>query len=74
MSTTKHMVIGAAIAAAPDLALFAFGWRRTWLKDTHPLVRTHRWLHSPSGAMLVAILAYGSHLVADSFSNHRKGL
>jgi hypothetical protein len=63
-----HAAIGAAVAIAPDAALVLFGWRRAWLPETHPLVRAHRFLHSPAG--LVAA-AYASHLIADRFSTHR---
>jgi hypothetical protein len=72
-SAKTHAVVGAGVALLPDVMLLAFGWRRSWLLESHPLVRTHRWLHSPSGLITVALLAYGSHLLIDRHSRHREG-
>jgi hypothetical protein len=71
VKTPAHMALGAAVAAAPDVALLAFGWRRRWLPDGHPLVRAHRFLHSPAAVPLIAAAAWASHLVADRYSTHR---
>jgi hypothetical protein len=78
MKTPSHILLGAAAGALaatlPDLALYCFGWRRTWLPDTHPLVRAHRVLHRPASAIVIAAAAgYASHLLADHFSDHRTG-
>ena len=73
MRTPAHMIVGAAAAAAPDAALALFGWRRRWLPETHPLVRAHRWLHSPAGLVVPLALGWASHLVADRYSWHRAG-
>jgi hypothetical protein len=64
-------VVGAAAAAAPDAALALFGWRRTWLPATHPLVRAHQFLHSPAGIVVPVTAGWISHLVADRYSAHR---
>jgi len=72
-SAKTHALVGAGAALLPDVMLLAFGWRRSWLPESHPLVRTHRWLHSPSGLVTVALLAYGSHLLIDRHSRHREG-
>lgn len=71
MRTPAHVALGAAVAAAPDALLLLFGWRRKWLPETHPLVRAHRWLHSPASVPWVAAAAWASHLVADRYSTHR---
>lgn len=71
MKTPAHLLLGAAVAAAPDVMLLAYGWRRRWLPPSHPLVRAHAWLHSPSSVPAVAVLAWSSHLVADRLSSHR---
>lgn len=68
MNWPKHAALGAAAALLPDAALLCFGWRRRWLPETHPLVRTHRLLHSPAG---IVMLAAASHVVADRYSHHR---
>lgn len=65
------MALGAVVAAAPDLVLFTFGWRRTWLPETHPLVRAHRALHSPASIPVIVGLAWASHVVSDHYSRHR---
>lgn len=68
MRTPAHLLLGAAVAAAPDVMLLAYGWRRTWLPDSHPLVRAHRFLHSPAA---VVAAAWASHVIADRYSTHR---
>lgn len=73
MKTPAHMLIGAAAAAAPDVLLAAFGWRKTWLPETHPLVRAHRFLHSPAGIVVPITVGWASHLIADRYSTHRTG-
>lgn len=73
MKTPQHMLIGAAAAAAPDMVLALYGWRRTWLPETHPLVRAHRFLHSPAGVVVPLTAGWVSHLIADRFSAHRTG-
>lgn len=76
MSGPGHALVGAAVGAvaavAPDAALALFGWRRTWLPESHPLVRAHRFLHSGSGLALVAVLAWASHVVIDRYSEHNE--
>jgi hypothetical protein len=69
--TPAHLLLGAAAGAAPDVLLLAFGWRRTWLPESHPLVRAHRFLHSPAGLVVPLLLGWGSHVVADRYSTHR---
>lgn len=74
MDAARHATLGAAIGAgaavAPDLVLLTYGWRRRWLPSSHPLVRAHRFLHSPLGlALAVVPLAYGSHLLADRLTH-----
>lgn len=71
MKTPAHMVLGAVVAAAPDIVLAAYGWRHRWLPASHPLVRAHRFLHSPASVPLVVGAAWASHLIADRFSTHR---
>lgn len=77
MRTPAHMLLGAAVgaaaAAAPDAALALFGWRRTWLPETHPLVRAHRFLHRPAGLIVPLTAGWVSHLIADRYSTHRTG-
>lgn len=73
MLTPAHMVIGAVAGAAPDVALFMFGWRKKWMPESHPLVRAHRFLHSPASIPLIIGLAWASHLIADAYSPHRTG-
>lgn len=73
MRTPEHMAIGAVVAALPDITLALFGWRKEWLPQSHPLVRAHRFLHSPASIPLIVGLAWTSHLVADWFSPHRTG-
>ncbi len=73
MNTLRHMLVGAVAAAAPDIVLAAFGWRRTWLPEHHPLVRAHRALHSPAGLVVPLTIGWASHLVADRYSTHRTG-
>lgn len=70
MSPVRHALLGAAVAVAPDAMLVLFGWRREWLPETHPLVRAHRFLHSPAG---IVAAAWASHVIADRFSPHREG-
>ena len=67
----RHLLAGALAGVAPDLALLAFGWRATWLPETHPLVRLHRALHGPAGLALAALLGWASHLLLDARSRHR---
>lgn len=67
------MAVGAFAAALPDVMLALFGWRRAWLPETHPLVRAHRWLHSPAGLIVPITAGWVSHLVADRYSAHRTG-
>ena len=73
MRTPAHLLIGAAAAAAPDVVLWCFGWRRRWLPESHPAVRAHRWLHSPAGIVVPLLLGWVSHLLADRWSWHRAG-
>jgi len=67
----KHALIGAGAALLPDAALALFGWRRTWLPESHPLVRLHRFLHSPQGLVWLLFVAMASHILVDWFSPHR---
>lgn len=77
MNTPTHMMVGAMVAAAPDVMLAGFGWRRAYIPPSHPLVRAHRWLHSPAsvpaaaavGAVVFAA-AWWSHLAVDRVSPH----
>jgi hypothetical protein len=71
MKTPAHMLVGALAAALPDVALAAYGWRREWLPETHPLVRAHQFLHSPAGIVVPVTLGWISHLIADRYSTHR---
>lgn len=73
MNAASHAALGAVVALLPDAALAAFGWRKDWLPESHPLVRVHRFLHSPEGMALVVAAAYASHLIADRHSTHRAG-
>lgn len=78
MSTAKHLVLGAAVgavaAAAPDVVLATYGWRRTWLGPHHPLVRAHHVLHDPRYLVPVAAaVGWASHVIADRYSTHREG-
>lgn len=73
MRTPAHLLLGAAAAAAPDVVLAAFGWRRHRLPPTHLLVRLHDWLHSPAGIVVPLTLGWVSHLVADEVSMHGDG-
>lgn len=73
MRAHEHAAIGAAAAVLPDAVLWLFGWRRRWLPEAHPLVRAHRWLHSPAGVVVAVLLGWVSHLVADRYSWHRAG-
>lgn len=73
MRAHEHVVVGAVAALLPDVALWAFGWRRRWLPEGHPLVRAHRLLHGPAGLGLAVVLGWVSHVVADHYSTHRAG-
>jgi hypothetical protein len=70
MRTASHIVIGAAAAALPDIALtFAAG--REWLPRDHPVIRAHAFLHQSAwGFVVAAMLGWGSHLVADHYTQH----
>lgn len=77
MKTPAHLLLGAAVAALPDIALVGYGWRRTHVPETHPLVRLHHRLHRPSsvlgaaaaGAVLFGA-AWASHVYSDRHSAH----
>ncbi len=75
MKAHRHALAGAAIGAAaaiaPDTVLALFGWRKEWLPESHPLVKAHRFLHSPSGLIWIFALAWASHVILDWFSPHR---
>lgn len=71
MTAPRHAALGAAVAVLPDALLLLFAWRRRWLPPSHPLVRAHRWLHSPRALPAVAAVAWASHLVADRCTSHR---
>ncbi len=71
MKTYQHAIIGAVVAAAPDLVLLTFGWRKQWLPEAHSLVRAHRFLHSPWSLLLIIPLAWMSHVIVDQHSTHR---
>lgn len=73
MKTPAHIAVGALAAAAPDIALALFGWRKTWLPETHPLVRAHRFMHSPKALPVVLAVGWVTHLVTDHYSKHRTG-
>lgn len=68
MNTCRHLLIGAAAAAAPDVMLTVYGWRRRWLPASHPLVRLHHALHHPAAVVAVG---WATHLIADRYSTHR---
>jgi hypothetical protein len=72
VKTPAHMAVGAVAAALPDVVLFAFAWRRDWLPEGHPLVRAHRFLHTPRGIIVPFAIAWASHLVTDKYSEHRQ--
>lgn len=65
-------VAGAAAAVAPDVLLLAFAWRSEWLPETHPLVRAHRFLHSPASVPVVLAIGWATHVITDRFSSHRQ--
>jgi hypothetical protein len=67
MKSWSHAALAAAIAVAPDLALFTFAWRKECLPPSHPLVLAHRALHHPVSLVCVA---WASHLIADALSSH----
>lgn len=71
MAAWKHLVVGAIASVAPDLVLSTFVWRNQWLPESHPLVRLHRFLHSPTGLWVIWCLGWTTHVVADWFSKHR---
>lgn len=73
MRTPSHVAIGAVVGALPDVMLLAFGWRKEWLPETHPLVRAHRVLHDPRMIPVIVGLAWASHIIADHYSPHRTG-
>lgn len=70
MKTWGHVVAGAIGGAAPDLALYLFGWRRLWVPETHPLVRLHRFMHSKEAVIWLFFVGYLTHVVIDWFSTH----
>lgn len=70
MKSGRHAALGAGLAVLPDVFLAAYGWRKRWLPKDHALVRAHHLMHSPVG---IALVCYGSHVVADKFSRHRVG-
>ena len=65
MKTHQHIAVGVAASALPDAVLFLYGWRRTWLPDTHPLVRVHRFIHSRTGLVAVWLICWSLHIVID---------
>jgi hypothetical protein len=71
VNSPSHALVGAVAGVLPDCALFLYGWRRRWLPPTHPLVRLHRFLHSPAGLIVAAALGWASHLLLDRYSTHR---
>lgn len=73
MRSWSHAAVGAAAAVAPDVLLLAFAWRRTWLPETHPLVRAHRFLHSPASIPVVLAVGWATHVITDRYSRHRTG-
>lgn len=73
MKSHQHALIGAVAAMTPDIFLAFFGWRKKWLPEDHPLVKAHRFLHSPTGLVWIITLAVASHIVVDWFSKHRSG-
>ena len=73
MRTWTHAAIGAAAASAPDALLLLFAWRRTWLPESHPLVRAHRFLHSRQAVLYLVALAWATHVITDEHSSHRTG-
>lgn len=72
MQWHRHALLGAGVALLPDLALVFFGWRRTWLPESHPLVRLHRFWHSPQGLVWLICAAIASHIAVDWVSPHRR--
>lgn len=70
MNSVRHALLGATVAVLPDVVLATYGWRKTWLPETHPLVRAHRFLHRPEA---VVAAAWASHVIADRYSRHRTG-
>jgi len=73
MKPWVHAIAGAFAGLAPDVFLSLYGWRKTWLAPDHPLVRTHRFLHSPQGIVVPLLVGWTSHLVLDRLSAHRTG-
>ena len=73
MRSPAHAVIGAVVAVLPDVVLVLYGWRKTWLPESHPLVRAHRFLHSWRSVPMVVGLAWASHIIVDRYSTHREG-
>jgi hypothetical protein len=71
LRTVQHILVGAAAAALPDIVLMSYGWRKDWLPEDHPLVRAHRFLHSPPGIIVPFTIGWTSHLIADRYSAHR---
>ncbi len=71
MKAREHAMIGAAAAVAPDIFLALFGWRQDWLPKQHPLVRAHRFLHSPQGLVAIWLMGWSTHVIIDWFSPHR---
>lgn len=65
-----HAAIGATVAVLPDIALFAFGWRKDILPESHKLVKVHRFIHSSKGLLFVVCLAWASHVVVDWLTPH----
>lgn len=63
------MVTGGVAAIAPDVILFTFGWRKTWLPEAHPLVRWHRLIHHRNGLILIWLLGWSTHIIADWFTH-----
>lgn len=77
MKAYKHALLGAAIAVSPDVVLLAYAWRRTYLPQSHPLVRMHRTLHNPPSIAVAALLGaciggacWASHVYSDQLTEH----
>lgn len=67
-----HFVVGGLAGLLPDIALVLFGWRKTWVPESDPLVRTHRALHTWHMALWVVVLGIVSHIALDKVTRHNQ--
>lgn len=77
MKAHKHIVVGVVASILPDLVMATYPWKGELEPDDH-LARLHRFMHSPSGLLVVFCVCYGLHVLIDWLTHppylYRKGV